>query len=205
MKKRIKLCVGMGFLCLFLFGCVKEEIVVNSGDDIRGMNPAVEETISEEWESREETATIRVHICGQVLSPGVYELPGRSRVYDAIQAAGGITEEGDGDYLNQAGFLEDGMKITVPSYSQVEQWEKSGEKAIPETVQAEQPTDPRIDINTADIAALCTLPGIGESRARSIIAYREENGPFTRIEDIMKVSGIKEAAFAKIKDQIKVS
>lgn len=167
----------------------------------------------------QEPETLWIHICGEVLTPGVYELPGGSRIYDAIQAAGGLTSEGDGDYLNQASLLEDGMKITVPAFSQVREWEKEGETGIQAGTrtqsgtqksealgnQERMNTDTRIDLNTADEAALCTLPGIGASRAKSIIAYREENGPFLQIEDIMKVSGIKTAAFAKIKDYIRVS
>ncbi|MBQ9990543.1 MAG: helix-hairpin-helix domain-containing protein [Lachnospiraceae bacterium] len=188
--------------------------------------PTVADSI-EDASLDKEAEGLWVHICGEVILPGVYELPSGSRIYDAIQAAGGISEKGDGDYLNQASLLSDGMKITVPSFTEVKEWEARGESGIQTGASDEAAgtsqsvpggadeaaeggsgatqADERIDINTADEAALCTLPGIGSSRAKSIIAYREEKGPFSRIEDIMNVSGIKEAAFAKIKEYIRVS
>ena len=165
-------------------------------------------------EDRLEGESLWVHICGEVVKPGVYELPAGSRIWDAIQAAQGVTDEGEADYLNQASLLEDGMKITVPSHTQVKQWETSGETGISGLQEStlvqgksqEGSTEgAKVNLNTADEALLCTLPGIGPGRARSIIAYREENGPFVRIEDIMKVKGIKEADNDKIKDYISVS
>lgn len=245
-KKKTGLYWGIGLLCLFLLGCAKkgmivetDEVVIESGvdeskadsvvhedgDDDSGREAVWEEAALEEaadtaladrTEDVEEEPTLWVHISGEVIRPGVYELKAGARIWEAIQAAGGVTEEGAGDYLNQAQPLADGMKVTVPSFAQIEEWETQGDqKALAELIvpaqssggetAARQEADSRIDINTADEAALCTLPGIGESRARSIIAYRQENGGFARIEDIMKVSGIKEAAFNKIKDRIKVS
>lgn len=272
MKKRIRSYVGIGLICLFLFGCAgvgcgKKEIVVEAAGIVEeeGHTGAKKESGTEAWTeagaaawSREEVGNrpgeeavaengepaaggeeeknlaeketsgdepeenLWVHICGEVLQPGVYELPVKSRIYDAIRAAGGVTEQGDEAYLNQASLLADGMKITVPSVSEVKEWKARGETGIQEglfnptagsdsaeggVAGTEQTAgeDGLININTADEAALCTLPGIGSSRARSIIAYREENGPFSRIEDIMKVNGIKEGAFAKLKEYIKVS
>lgn len=223
-NKRGKSCLGIGLLCLFLLGCTKEKVVIQSEESLysfRG-NLQREESAEEPFrdepevysEDRLEAESLWIHICGEVVKPGVYELPAGSRIWDAIQAAQGVTDEGEADYLNQASPLEDGMKITVPSHTQVKHWETSGETGISGLQEStlvqgksqEGSTEgAKVNLNTADEALLCTLPGIGPGRARSIIAYREENGSFVRIEDIMKVSGIKEAAFAKIKDYISVS
>ena len=136
---------------------------------------------------------ICVYVCGAVLEPRVVTLPLGSRVDEALQAAGGFAEDADRSAVNLAALLSDGQKVYFPALT--EEWT--------ETVQ-EQTPDNRVNINTADVAGLCTLPGIGQARAETIIAYREQNGPFDKIEDIMKVSGIKEGAFEKIKALITV-
>ncbi len=138
-------------------------------------------------------AEICIYIVGEVVNPGVYMLRENSRVCDAIEVAGGFTEQAAKDYLNLAGRISDGEKIIVYSMEQV------NEQMIIEKQSS------LININTASIDKLMTLPGIGESRAKDIIKYREKNGRFEAIEDIMKVSGIKEAAFSKIEDLITVN
>ena len=145
---------------------------------------------------------IVVHICGAVSNPGVFFLEEGQRVYHAIEMAGGLREDADGDYVNQALLLEDGMKIVIPTTEEVEKMQDDF-NALESTVNDKK--SDKVNLNTADEATLCTLPGIGSSRAQSIIAYRDKNGAFKRIEDVMKVSGIKEAAFEKIKDFITVS
>ena len=158
---------------------------------------------------------IVVHICGAVNQPGVYFLTENQRLYEGIHKAGGFREDADEDYLNQALLLEDGMKIVVPTMEETAQLKKAdetisaeesflqkGESAYRETKES---ADGKVNLNTADEALLCTLPGIGESRAKSIIAYRKEHGAFQKTEDVMKVSGIKEAAFTKIKEYVTVS
>ncbi len=231
-KQKRKRYLGIGLLCLFLLGCAKEKIVIETeeriavetddGEDTTSREetiPVLEESESQPGEEAalEENKTVWVHICGEVLQPGVYELPVGARIWDALLEAGGVTDQAAADYLNQASLLEDGMKITVPSRKQAEQWETNGETGVQKSgprqgasgVGAEGQEageqSGKVNLNTADETTLCTLPGIGASRAKSIIAYREKNGPFTQIEDIMKVTGIKEAAFAKIKDYICVS
>lgn len=142
-----------------------------------------------------------VHVCGQVKRPGVYELPAGSRVYEAIEAAGGFTGEAAGDYLNLAQTVQDGMKLEAPDREQAEIWKSQ--------VQSSGENSPgggivKVNINTASKEELMNLKGIGESRADDIIRYRDRFGGFQTIEDIMNVSGIKEAAFEKIKDNITV-
>ncbi len=137
-------------------------------------------------------AVIYVDVCGEVNTPGVYCLPERSRVYDAIVAAGGTTDKADTTSVNQARLLTDGEQLIISS---------AEEKIKNETSQAE--SDGLVNINTADADTLCTLPGIGEVKAAEIISYRQQNGSFQNIEDLMQVPGIKEALFEGLKDKIK--
>jgi len=134
-----------------------------------------------------------VHVCGAVKNPGVYRIEEGSRICDIIALAGGGTSDSAVDTLNLARVLKDEERIFVPTIQEaetIEVLEKKGSK--------------KININTATKEQLMTLSGIGEAKAEDIIAYRAENGDFQTIEDIMKISGIKEAAFQKIKDKIMV-
>lgn len=156
---------------------------------------------------------IHVHVCGAVKEAGVYLLSADSIVEDAIKAAGGVSEGGAADYLNLAGTVSEGDKIYVPFLEDLEDPYGVAEQSLPETGTwisgtGDKPTEDSqntlVNINTADKVQLMTLSGIGETRAEAIISYREANGGFRQIEDVMKVSGIKEGAFEKIKDQITV-
>lgn len=150
-----------------------------------------------------------VHICGAVNRPGVYVMEEESRIYQAVEQAGGFRPDAHEDYLNQAGLLFDGMKIYVPTKEEVEAG-GGGEGLLAPALGGEPSSqDPvgnpsLVNINTAGEDLLCTLNGVGSTRAKSIIAYREKNGPFQKIEDIMKVEGIKDGLFQKIKDSIRV-
>ena len=155
---------------------------------------AAQSAASGENASEAQDTTIRVYVCGAVANPGVVEIPQGSRVEDALKAAGGFGAEAGREAVNLADWVSDGQKLYFP---------KEGEAL--EEIAAEAESAPGlVNINTADVAALCTLPGIGESRAQDIISYREANGGFGACEDIMKVSGIKTAAYEKIKDKITV-
>ena len=137
---------------------------------------------------------LTVFVCGAVKAPGVYELPAGSRVYEAIAIAGGTTDEAAQTAVNQAELLCDGQMIEIPTR------EEQMAKAAAEEARA----DGLVNINSADLEELKTLPGIGDSKARSIIAYREENGAFENPEDIKNVDGIGEGVFAKLDGCIKV-
>lgn len=137
-----------------------------------------------------------IHICGAVAAPGVYRLPDGSRIVDAVEAAGGLTEDAAERGVNQAAPVSDGMQIVILTREEAEQG------VSPDAGREKDGTDGLVDINTADTAELMTLPGIGQTRADAIAAYREQNGKFRTIEDIMKVDGIKEGSFAKLKDRI---
>ena len=169
--------------------------------------------------SSEEAKTLVVHICGAVSAPGVYELPAGSRIIDAVEAGGGFLPEADEACCNLAEEIVDGCQIYIMTKSEScadgQTEKKAGIQTSPNSDM--QTTDRNVrsnsapalenglvNLNTADVAALMTLPGIGESRAKAIISYREQHGAFAKIEDIMKISGIKQAAFSKIKDKITV-
>lgn len=153
--------------------------------------------VGQSQETQETLPLCYVHICGEVKQPGVYELREGQRVFQAVEMAGGFTEDAAAEFLNMAQVIQDGMKLVVPSISQVEN------QLIPQEISQSQETL-KININTASKEQLMTLKGIGESRAEDIIRFREEQGNFKKIEDIMKIPGIKDAAFQKIKDDITV-
>ena len=171
-------------------------------------NKEIERTSGAEETGSTSEDVLCVYICGAVVRPGVYELPTGSRVYAAIEAAGGFTEEADPRQVNQAAVLADGQQITVLTREELASGAGvpgTGNGASPAADGVEAKRSARVNINTATAEELETLSGIGESRAQDIIAYRTENGSFQSIEDIMKVTGIKQALFNKIKDEITVN
>ncbi len=144
----------------------------------------------------ESNTDIYVHICGAVINPGVYQVPAGTRVYQALELAGGSSDDAYLSGINLADKLADGQKVYIPAEGENAEGILSTDSGGVQSVM--------VNINTASEAELMTLPGIGQSRAKDIINYRVKNGFFESIDDIMKVSGIKEAAFEKIKDLIKV-
>lgn len=173
----------------------------------------LEEHLQDEIQSTDDSQEVYVHVCGQVACPGVYLLPAGSRLYEAIEAAGGLSENGAGELLNQAARIEDGQQIYVPSREEAAQLQAgqsvSNMGEAGQNVSAPGASGPsddgKIDLNRATREQLMTLSGIGEAKADSIIAYREVHGGFRKIEELMEVDGIKEGVFNKVKDQIKVS
>ena len=139
--------------------------------------------------------SVVVYVTGAVLHPGVYEVGGNMRVSDAIEAAGGFKNNAAADYLNLAAQLSDGEKITVPT--------KKEAKALNKDDDSDE--SHLVNINTAAKEELMTLPGIGESKADAIIAYRQENGGYRNIEELMQISGIKEGVYSKISEYITVN
>lgn len=173
----------------------------------------------------EETEMIYVHVCGAVAKPGVYGMPEGSRFYEAVEAAGGFSEDACQDYLNMAALLADGSRLEIPTLQVIREREtaeyKSGQSGesgketehhyytVPEAPAAEKESAESaggglVNINTADMAGLCALPGIGEGRAKAIIEYREKQGGFQKKEDIMQVSGIGEKMYARMEEYLTV-
>lgn len=145
-------------------------------------------------ELTEEPSEICVFVCGQVKNPGVYRLEAGSRVCDAIEKAGGCLDTADMWAVNQAEILTDESRIYIPEPGE----DISAEEGNP-SVQ-----DGRISLNHAGKEELMTLPGIGEAKADSILEYRELNGGFKTIEELMNIPGIKEGIFQKIQDCVMV-
>lgn len=144
--------------------------------------------------------TIWVYVVGEVNAPGVYCLSAGAMVAEAIEAAGGFTEQSDREAVNLVSVLRENTMIRVPPQGESE---SGGTWLISEGSSGQTSgSSGKININTAGPDALCTLSGIGESTAKKIISYREANGPFETIEDIMKVPGIKESKFEAIKENI---
>jgi len=162
-------------------------------------------------------APIAVHVIGAVPRPGLYEFAEGARVQDAIDAAGGMLAEASLDALNLAALLEDGQKLVIP-YQDGREVSTEGETVeLPSAEESdpmlsEAPAEPGaeesgielVNINTASLDELNSLPGIGPTIAQRIIDYREANGLFSTIEDLMNVSGIGPSTFEELKDLITV-
>ncbi|HEY46629.1 MAG: hypothetical protein AMJ88_10920 [Anaerolineae bacterium SM23_ 63] len=142
--------------------------------------------------------SLRVHVAGAVVEPGVYLLPMEAIVSQAIEAAGGPLEEAILDMVNMAAVLEDGQQIYVPV-----EGDNTTETYSPVPIFVPNSVD-KININTAAAAKLETLPGIGPSLAKKIVEYRETHGPFLKIEDLLNVSGIGPSKFESIRDLITI-
>ncbi len=151
---------------------------------------------SDSFQAVEEDQTIYVYVCGEVKEPGVYGFKAGARVRDAIEAAGGFNEHAAVNYLNLADWIADGEQIYVPDEDEVTNRPAGSDK------ETELGGSYLVNINTAGTTELSSLAGIGEQRAKDIVAYREKHGAFSCIEDIMNVSGIKEATFERIREQI---
>lgn len=227
-------CVVGGLLCLLLLGgCTDsgsavviqgEEIVSSESTGVQAEAVSSEEDIlaqdqgktTEEADTSEETTPvwIYIHVCGQVVTPGVYALPEGSRVWDAVEAAGGLTEEAQPDAVNLAWVITDGSKVTIPDRSQAQDqgfsWYETGTggpAANGGTDQGEmftENTSGLVDLNRATVEELMTIPGIGQSRAQAIVAYRQSHGSFGTIQEVMEVTGIKEGLFEAIRQYITV-
>ncbi|MBM4427651.1 MAG: ComEA family DNA-binding protein [Chloroflexi bacterium] len=155
---------------------------------------------------------IAVHVIGAVPRPGLYEFAEGARVQDAIDAAGGMLSTANTDAINLAALLTDGQQLTIPYQSGNEPVEDATTLELPGAVVEEtesaagtNPSGDLININTASLDELNALPGIGPTIAQRIIDYREQNGAFSTIEEIMDVSGVGPTTFDNIKDLITVN
>ncbi len=208
-------------MLLLLYGCASDSLPFSKTEETSGIYDSVSDdgwSLADDQASDEEsgqtaqdadestdkstegadtvgnTGTVTVYLCGAVKSPGVYELPEGSRVYEAIEMAGGLKRNASSTAVNQAQLLTDGEMIEILTV----------DEATAQQVEQQDEADSRVNLNTASAEELKTLPGIGDAKAASILAYREQNGAFTSIEDIKKIEGIKDGVFANIKDLIRV-
>lgn len=187
--KRLFFISVLVMMTMILHGCVQtqEKILWENAE-----SESVKDSVVMFQTELESKGMICVDVSGAVAEPGVYLLEEGARVYQAVEQAGGLLEDADRDLINQAAVLKDGEKIRIYTV----------QEAAEQIVLQEQ--SGMVNLNTADVQQLCTLSGIGESRAQDIIAYREEHGDFKNVEEIMNVSGIKDTTFQKIKDKIVV-
>lgn len=169
-----------------------------------------EEKLPEKEAVREQT--IFVDVCGAVNAPGVYQLPVGSRIFQAVELAGGFREDAALELVNQAEALNDGQQIRIFTQEEARQQAETG-AALDNSQMTNQETDISgennssaglVNLNRADKSALMTLTGIGETRAEAILAYRETHGGFSAVEELMQVEGIKEKTYEKLKDKITV-
>ena len=179
MLKRM-ICFLAVIFCTMSFGCVDSDL-----EEISLESETLQEVTKEDNQTE-----ICVFVCGAVNDAGVYMFREGSRIFEAIEAAGGFSEDAAEEALNQAEVLQDEMKLYVPTVEELQSQSES--------------TDGKVNINTATKDELMELPGVGEAKAMQIISYRETHGLFTKIEDIMSISGIKEGLFEKIKEYITV-
>lgn len=216
-RRKLKICLfGMLIITAFLFpaGCAAgpeeqglTELAAAGGqtDTDPGSGPAEEDSAGQKADGADGSAggqtederSICIYVCGAVSEPGIYELDEGARLYEAVEAAGGMTEEASADSVNLARAVSDGEQIYIPTSEETE-----AQGIMPGTDGGVSPAQKKVNINTASAEELMTLTGIGEAKAESIIRYREENGRFQNIEELMEISGIKEGVFEKIKDDI---
>lgn len=143
------------------------------------------------YSGEEKTQEICVYVVGEVNEPGIFNIEDGTRIYEVIEMAGGATEDADVSRINLSKILDDEEKISVP-------------KKVIKDENSHEGESKNVNINSASVEKLSTLNGIGKSTAERIVRYREENGYFNTIEDLMNVSGIGEIKFNSIKDNIEV-
>ncbi|MEG2458149.1 MAG: helix-hairpin-helix domain-containing protein [Bacilli bacterium] len=208
-----KMFIIIGSILLFcLLSCIGFFLIFNY------TKPTIEENIAynepeEEIEVKsEENSSLLIDIKGEVVNPGVYQLKNNSRVIDAIKASGGLKNTASTKNINLSMLLKDQDVIIINSIEELKET-KAHEKELnnnaiinpkPNNNNNSLPKDNKslININTSSISELSSLPGIGESKAKAIIAYREKNGLFKSIEQIKEVKGIADKLYDKIKTLI---
>jgi competence protein ComEA len=199
--------VIIGLLSFLIF---KDHIPYDKGDESVNLidnidmddAPLLDSTLQEEQE-KEEPDTIKVYIVGQVQHPGVLEVPIDCRLNEVVEMAGGFLPEADLMRVNLALKVQDEGMYIIPKIG--EEYPEIEDIAKNSSVMGNQDKNQKININTADQTLLETLPRIGPTLAKNIIEYREQHGPFKKIEDIMNVPRIGEKTFQGLKDLITVN
>lgn len=181
-----------------------EEIILNN--DINEITKVQEETIIGMPSAKEKVV---VHIIGEVNNPGVVTLNEGDRIIDAINSAGGKTEEADLSKINLAYIIEDGTQIYIPRINEnlnnIELISsEAGQGVIIDSSDIGENLEAKVNINTSNKEKLMTLPGIGETTAQKIIDYRQQNGKFKTIDELQNVNGIGESKYNSLKDKITI-
>lgn len=208
MNQRMKCIVCSMLMVVCISACGKDTAqYITFEEPISTQEPESETEISqvEDVETETEETWIYVYVCGEVEQAGVYMLLEGSRVFDLFELAGGLTQDAALDYWNQAGVLTDGQMIYVPTKEEAEERQEGWDISSNTSENANtNDTSGKINLNTASLEQLMEIPGIGEAKAKAILNYRETNGSFSAIEDVMQIEGIKEGVFSKMKDYIVV-
>lgn len=196
-------CVFLFLYCLaILTGCAQDQTqFVQTTDAETEASEAASAGILQETGENGPQVKIYVHVCGAVLHAGVYSFDRETRVFEAIEAAGGFTEDAAQESINQARIVSDGEELYVPTQEELLSSADGSPAIWADTADKEQ----KVNINTADVQELTTLTGIGETRAQAIIAWREENGGFSSPEELKNIDGIADKTYEKIKDRITVN
>lgn len=182
--------VYLAVCCLLLSGCTKEgSVSLEEALRTHEEGTQIQEAVQTEPEAE---AQVYVYICGAVETPGVYALKAGSRIIAAVEAAGGFLPEAAEESVNLAEPVQDGMQIVIPT---IDEAETAAEDAAKKKAGI-------VNLNTASAEELCSLSGIGASKAEAILAYRAEIGAFQSIEQLMEVSGIGENLFNRIRNSI---
>jgi competence protein ComEA len=174
-----------------------EESITNNEND-KQLSATITDNVKNEKAPKE----IVVDVKGAIKYPNVYTMKEGERVVDAIRKAGDVMETGTLEYMNLAQKLEDGMVIYIPTEDEVDDEQNISSFVSTPTVSASSTSSGKININSASVAELESLPGVGPSRAKAIVTYREENGDFTSIDEIMNISGIGPKTYENLKELI---
>lgn len=188
-RRRLRLSIGAGVVLALVVLSAAVGLGIMRGQ----AEPAASVPLTDDSSTSEASGDLYVHVLGAVEHPGLYVLDLDARLVDAVAAAGGTTDEADLAAVNLARILADGEQIVVPTRG-----------AASDVTGAAPPGDDRVDLNAADQAALETLPRIGPALAERIIAWREENGRFQSVDDLLAVPGIGEKLLAGIRDGVRV-
>lgn len=184
---------GMAGIAVFVVSVVIAVVLVA----LRSHEPPADQSmaaVSEEVSANEtESEVVLVHVVGEVLAPGIVEVVAGARISDAIEAAGGATSEAELSAVNLARVVVDGEQVRVPDSEELE----AAQQAVTEA-------GALINLNTADVAALETLPRVGPALAQRIIDWRSANGSFSSVEQLLEVSGIGEKTLEGFRDRVTV-
>lgn len=200
--KIIVICTGLGLLVGGFFLLKPDSQTPVKETNLQAEVAAVSKDSSTEKEEKDESVEqdlITVDVKGAVKSPGIYDLPVGSRVNDAVQKAGGLTEQADSKSLNLAQKVSDEALVYVPTKGEESASQQAGSGAPSSTSK-----DKKVNLNKASLEELKQVKGLGGKRAQDIIDHREANGKFKSVDELKKVSGIGAKTIEKLKDYVTV-
>ena len=195
MKQRIKIAALTLLFSVVMAACGTDKTIY-----VETLEETEQQDETEQGQEVQPAEDCYVYACGAVKNPGVYLVTSSARICDVIEAAGGFTEDAAVTSVNQAEKVTDGQMLEILTETEY----LAKRQAEQQETQAEE-TDGRVNLNQASMEELMTLPGIGQTKAAGIIAYREKMGGFSSVEEVMQVEGIKEGVFNRMKDNIKVN